>query len=89
MTTIAVIGGTGKEGKGLALRWAAAGYDIIIGSRDAERATAAAQELNAALGKSTVSGLGNVDAARAAEIVVDTAAGVAPLTWSGRQELDQ
>jgi NADPH-dependent F420 reductase len=70
MTTIAVIGGTGKEGKGLALRWANAGHEIIIGSRDAERAALAADELNAALGHSKVSGLGNADAARQAEIVV-------------------
>ena len=69
-TKIAVIGGTGKEGKGLALRWANAGYDIIIGSRDAERAVNAANELKATVGKSNVSGLGNADAARAAEIVV-------------------
>jgi 8-hydroxy-5-deazaflavin:NADPH oxidoreductase len=69
-TKIAVIGGTGKEGKGLALRWANAGYEIIIGSRDAERAATAANELNATLGKSNVSGLGNADAARAADLVV-------------------
>lgn len=69
-TTIAVIGGTGKEGKGLALRWAHAGYAIIIGSRDAERAAIAAAELNTTLGTSNVSGLGNADAARAADIVV-------------------
>ena len=67
---IAVIGGTGKEGKGLALRWANAGYEIIIGSRDANRAEATAKELNTTLGKTTVSGLGNADAARAADIVV-------------------
>lgn len=70
MTTIAVIGGTGKEGKGLALRWANAGYDIIIGSRDAGRAATAASELNATLGKSNVSGVGNAAAARAGDIVV-------------------
>lgn len=69
-TKIAVIGGTGKEGKGLALRWANAGYEIIIGSRDAGRAASAAQELNATLGKSNVSGLGNADAAHAADLVV-------------------
>ena len=69
---IAVIGGTGKEGKGLALRWANAGYDLIIGSRDAERAAAAARELNAALGSSNVRGLSNADAARAADLVVLT-----------------
>jgi len=70
MTTIAVIGGTGKEGKGLALRWANAGYEIIIGSRDAERAVMAAHELNATLGNTNVSGLDNAAAARTAEIVV-------------------
>ncbi len=70
LTRIAVIGGTGKEGKGLALRWAKAGYEIIIGSRDAERAKTAAHEMNAALGQTTVSGLSNANAARAADIVV-------------------
>jgi NADPH-dependent F420 reductase len=69
-TKIAVIGGTGKEGKGLALRWANAGHKIIIGSRDPERAATAAYELNTTLGKANVSGLGNADAARAADIVV-------------------
>ena len=51
MTTIAVIGGTGKEGKGLALRWAHAGHSVIIGSRDAARAETAASELNGLLNK--------------------------------------
>ena len=67
---IAVIGGTGKEGKGLALRWASAGYPIIIGSRDAHKATTAADEVNTTLGKTCASGLHNADAARAADIVV-------------------
>jgi NADPH-dependent F420 reductase len=67
---IAVIGGTGKEGKGLALRWANAGYDIVIGSRAPERAVAAADQLNAIVGKDNVSGLGNAEAAQAADLVV-------------------
>lgn len=67
---IAVIGGTGKEGKGLALRWANAGYDIIIGSRAPERAVATAEELNAVIGKGNVRGLGNAEAAQAADLVV-------------------
>ena len=67
---IAVIGGTGKEGKGLALRWANAGYSIIIGSRDAERAAHAARELNATLGKPAVHGLDNAYAARECDIAV-------------------
>ena len=69
---IAVIGGTGKEGKGLALRWANVGYTVIIGSRDADRAAAAANELNTTLGRTNVRGLCNADAARAADIIVLT-----------------
>ena len=42
---IAIIGGTGKEGKGLAYRWAKAGYPVIIGSRNEEKAQAAVNEL--------------------------------------------
>jgi NADPH-dependent F420 reductase len=47
--TIAIIGGTGAEGGGLAKRWAAAGYPVLIGSRDADRARAKAETLNAEL----------------------------------------
>ena len=43
---IAVLGGTGKEGSALALRWAHAGYRVILGSRTEERANAVAAELN-------------------------------------------
>ena len=45
--TIAVLGGTGDQGPGLALRWAKAGYNVIIGSRQAEKAENTADELNA------------------------------------------
>lgn len=45
--TIAVIGGTGKQGYGLALRWTVAGHDVIVGSRDAARAQEAAAEIAA------------------------------------------
>ena len=48
--TIAVIGGTGAEGSGLAWRWARAGMDVIIGSRAAGKGASAAVELNARLG---------------------------------------
>jgi len=70
--TIAVIGGTGAEGSGLAIRWAAEGYPVILGSRSGEKAVAAAAELNALLpaGSATIAGLSNGDAAAAAEIVV-------------------
>lgn len=70
--TVAVLGGTGKEGSGLALRWANAGYKVIIGSRSAERAAAAAEELNALLGGDFISGTSNDDAAAQANLVVLT-----------------
>lgn len=70
LPTIAVLGGTGNEGGGLALRWAHHGYDVIIGSRQQEKAERAAVELNETLGDGTVRGMENADAARAAEVVV-------------------
>ncbi|RCK72496.1 MAG: reductase [Anaerolineae bacterium] len=69
---IAILGGTGKEGPGLALRWASAGYTILIGSRQAEKAQATAQEINQTLGIQTVQGYENAAAARQAEICVLT-----------------
>jgi NADPH-dependent F420 reductase len=72
LPTIAVLGGTGKEGPGLAMRWAHAGYKIIIGSRQAEKAQATAAELNASLGIDFVEGLQNDAAARQADISVLT-----------------
>lgn len=72
LPTIAILGGTGKEGPGLALRWAYAGYPIIIGSRLEEKAQATAAELNAALGSDAVRGLENSQAAHQADICVLT-----------------
>ncbi len=69
---IAILGGTGEQGPGLALRWAAAGEEVIIGSRSQERAEKVAAELNAELGKDLISGLENPQAAEAAEVVVMT-----------------
>lgn len=69
---IAVLGGTGQEGSGLALRWAKAGYRVLIGSRDAERANAAAAEIKTALGTGDVTGCSNKDAAANADVVVLT-----------------
>ena len=69
---IAVLGGTGKEGSGLALRWAAAGYDVTLGSRDLEKAQRAATELNTMLGQDIVRGMTNRDAAAQADVVVMT-----------------
>jgi NADPH-dependent F420 reductase len=68
--SIAVIGGTGALGGGLARRWARAGYRIHIGSRDGEKAAAAAAELATALPGSTVTGHANPAAAAAADLVV-------------------
>jgi hypothetical protein len=70
--TLAILGGTGKEGTGLALRWANAGYPVIIGSRAAEKAAASAADLNTQLGIDTVRGLANDEAARAADICILT-----------------
>ena len=74
---IAIIGGTGDQGKGLALRWAKKGFEIIIGSRDRERARAAAAEARAMLKASgadnvNLDGATNADAAAAAQIIVLT-----------------
>ncbi len=71
--TIAVLGGTGKEGKGLAYRWAKAGYRVLIGSRTPERAIAAAAEIVELLdGASSTVGMTNLEAAQQADIVVLT-----------------
>jgi NADPH-dependent F420 reductase len=67
--TIAVLGGTGNEGGGLALRWAHFGHKVIIGSRTAERAKEAADKFAAIAGK-PIEGLANKEAAAKADIVV-------------------
>jgi 8-hydroxy-5-deazaflavin:NADPH oxidoreductase len=68
--TIAVLGGTGKEGSALAKRWALNGYRVIIGSREAEKAKTAVAEMNTELGGDYLTGMANEDAAQAAHIVV-------------------
>jgi NADPH-dependent F420 reductase len=70
LITIAVLGGTGKEGSNLAIRWARSGYPVIIGSRDAQRAIDRAAELNKELGGDYLTGKDNSAAAAAADIVV-------------------
>ena len=69
---IGIIGGTGKEGVGLGHRWAQAGHEVIIGSRDPERARVKAAELAASVPGARVEGRSNRDAASAGEIVVLT-----------------
>jgi coenzyme F420-0:L-glutamate ligase / coenzyme F420-1:gamma-L-glutamate ligase len=69
---LAVLGGTGKEGRALATRWAQAGYDVVIGSREPVRAAQAAAEINAKAGSVLVRGDALVAAARAGVIVILT-----------------
>ena len=68
--TIALIGGTGKEGNAIAFRFARAGVKVIIGSRDAARGENAAREMNARIGGTNVSGTSNREAAAQADIVL-------------------
>lgn len=73
--TLAVLGGTGALGGGLAWRWAKAGYPVVIGSRSVEKAQKAAEELTGSLADSGVTpapitGASNEDAARQADVIV-------------------
>jgi 8-hydroxy-5-deazaflavin:NADPH oxidoreductase len=76
--TIGVLGGTGDQGRGLARRFALAGHRVVIGSRDAGRAAAAADGLGCGPG---VSGALNADAAEQADVVI------AAIPWDGHKEL--
>ncbi len=75
---IGVLGGTGDQGRGLARRLAMAGHQIVIGSRDARRAAAAAESLDAG---SLVTGGLNRDAAEQADLVI------AAMPWEGHKDL--
>lgn len=71
--SIAILGGTGALGGGLARRWSKAGFDVIIGSRTKEKAADAVAELKGVLGDDIkVSADDNVSAAKAADLVVLT-----------------
>ncbi len=71
--TIAILGGTGKEGKGLAFRWARAGYRIIIGSRSLEKASAAVEDVKGYFDRAVqVEAMLNQAAAAAGELAVLT-----------------
>ena len=67
---IAILGGTGDQGLGLALRFARAGRPVVIGSRKLDRAETAADEVRAAVPEADVVGLENADATRRAPIVI-------------------
>ncbi|EEW59706.1 MULTISPECIES: NADPH-dependent F420 reductase [Tritonibacter] len=76
---IAIIGGTGPQGQGLALRFARAGIEVALGSRDAERSAGIAAELMQKLpeGSAEISGLGNIEATQAADQMV-----ICAVPWS-------
>lgn len=69
---VSILGGTGEQGPGMALRWAKAGIEVIIGSRQQTRAEAVAAELNNELGQSNITGMANPEAAAAADVVALT-----------------
>ncbi len=70
---IGILGGTGPEGSGLAMRWAAAGEHVVIGSRDAQRAAETAKLLRARLGGSAkIEGTDNATAVAQCELIVLT-----------------
>ena len=69
---VSILGGTGEQGPGMALRWAKAGVEVIIGSRQQARAEATAAELNQELGQSLIKGMTNPEAAAAAAVVALT-----------------
>ena len=81
--TIAIIGGTGPQGQGLALRFARAGVSVALGSRDAKRAAEISQELTAKLpkGSAVIVGLGNSDAVAAADEFV-----ILAVPWSAHND---
>ena len=70
MTKIAIIGGTGPQGQGLALRFARAGVEVALGSRDGARATEIVAELNAKLGTTLIEGFDNAGAVAVADEMV-------------------
>ena len=79
--TVGVFGGTGPQGRGLALRWAKAGLKVIIGSRKQERAEEAAAELRALAGVEHISGLDNLETAKQADVVL------VAVPWEGHKPL--
>jgi NADPH-dependent F420 reductase len=79
--TVGVFGGTGPQGKGLALRWARAGIQVVLGSRSAERGEAAAAALREEAGVDRVRGLDNAGAAAAADLVL------VAVPWEGHAAL--
>ncbi|WP_089943371.1 NADPH-dependent F420 reductase [Candidatus Entotheonella palauensis] len=69
---VSILGGTGDQGPGMAMRWAKAGIEVIIGSRQQEKAVGVAAELNQELGQELIKGMANPEAAAASDIVAIT-----------------
>jgi hypothetical protein len=80
MDKIAIVGGTGQEGFGLALRWAQAGESVIIGSRESSKASSSAAEVKKMLPDAFVEGLANAEAVAQAKVVVLTVPLLAQIT---------
>jgi len=78
---VGVLGGTGPQGKGLALRWAAAGIAVVLGSRAADRAESAAAELRERAGVEHITGLDNAACAADADVVL------VAVPWDGHRDL--
>jgi 8-hydroxy-5-deazaflavin:NADPH oxidoreductase len=72
VSTVAIVGGTGAEGSGIALRLGHAGYKVVIGTRDPTKGARVAKELNEILSAAAISHAGNVDAAEVADIIILT-----------------
>jgi 8-hydroxy-5-deazaflavin:NADPH oxidoreductase len=79
--TVGVFGGTGPQGRGLALRWAKAGLKVIVGSRKLERAEETAAELRSLSGVQAITGLDNLETARQADVVL------VAVPWEGHKAL--
>ncbi|MGH9322355.1 MAG: NADPH-dependent F420 reductase [Vicinamibacteria bacterium] len=71
-SSVAILGGTGKEGQALALRFASRGRPVILGSRDAEKGRRVAEEIHSRLGGGLVTGATNAEAARLGRAIVST-----------------
>jgi len=80
-STIGVLGGTGEQGRGLAKRLARAGHSLVLGSRDSERAVAAAKVLQPTRGRLPIVGASNGDAAARGEVVI------VALPYEGHREM--
>src|SRR5258705_12321694 len=80
---LAILGGTGQEGRALALRWAHAGYPVIIGSRDAAKAAATAETIKLQCKDATVPGADLTSAPRGGEVVVLTGPHAARVSTPG------